>query len=105
MENTEIREKSGKYVFDEKVREIHESGENEIVLENVDVVHFISIFCQIIRVISVIFAILLFKLESGKYILSQGKLKLNNSCHPDDVDVLLFHDDKYAPSTDDLCED
>ena len=59
MENREIREKSGKKYFDEKVRKIHEklskSGKNEIVLENGDDTHFVSIFCQRIRVISVTF--------------------------------------------------
>ena len=63
MENREIRERSGKKYFDEKVRKIHEklskSGKNEIVLENDsengDDAHFVSIFCQRIRVISVTF--------------------------------------------------
>ena len=63
LENREI---SGKNIFDEAVREIHEklskSGKirgNEIVFanvkENVDVTHLISIFCQRIRIISVTF--------------------------------------------------
>ena len=59
-----------------KVREIHEklskTGTNEIVLaadvllENVDIAHFISIFCQRIRVVSVSFCYTADKLESGK---------------------------------------
>ena len=67
-----------------KVADIHKklskSGkvrENEIVtanvLENVDIVHFISIFFQRIRVISVTFCYTADKLELGENILSQGK--------------------------------
>ena len=81
LEKGEMREKSGKNVFDEKVRGIHEnlskSGKNEIVLandlENVDVAQFVSIFCQRIRVISVTYCYTSDKLESGKKNLSQEK--------------------------------
>ena len=61
----ENRKESGKNISDEKIRvkvgQIHQklskSGKNEIVLanvlENVDIVHFIFIFFQKIKVISV----------------------------------------------------
>ena len=44
-----------------------------ISLENVDIVHFISIFCQRIRIISLTIYYTADKLESGKTFLSQGK--------------------------------
>ena len=62
-----------------KVRE--KSGEDEIVsanvFENVNVVHFISIFCQRIRVIGVISCYTADELKSGKNILGQEKVREN----------------------------
>ena len=77
----ENKEKSGGSIFDEKVREM--SGENEIasanVLVNVDMAHFISIFCQKLSVL--FFCYTADKLESGKNIVSQGNkvLRLSDS--------------------------
>ena len=59
----ENRGKSGKNIFNENVREIHEklsmSRKNENVLANVleivEIAHFISIFCKRIRDTSVTF--------------------------------------------------
>ena len=82
LEKREIREKSGKNNTDEKVREIREklskSWKNEIVLakvliENVDIAHLISIFCQSIRVIIVPFCYTADKLESGEKHFKSGK--------------------------------
>ena len=68
LEKRDIRKKAGKDVFDEKVREIHEkthkdrekSAKNKIVLanifKNVYMAHFILIFCQRMRIISVHFS-------------------------------------------------
>ena len=57
--------------IEEKIREIHEkSGENwnslANVLENADIAHFITIFCQRIRVINVTFFYTNNKSEWGK---------------------------------------
>ena len=54
-------------------------------LEKVDVTYFVSIFCPMIRVISVTFCYTADKLESGKNILSQGKVRENENLygHPD----------------------
>ena len=75
----EKREKSGKFMKNCQIRE--KLGKNKIVLtnvlENVDIVHFISIFCQSIRVIHVIsvnFCYTADILELGKNILNQGKV-------------------------------
>ena len=48
------------------------------VLENVDIAHFISIFCQRITVINITFCYTAGKLESGKIIVSQGKSCVNH---------------------------
>ena len=45
------------------------------VLENVDIVRFISILSQRLRVINVTFCYTSDKLESGKNIVSQGKVR------------------------------
>ena len=88
----ENMEKSGENSLDEKDREKsvkfmkNSHGtvrENEIVLanisKNVDIAHFISILCQRIRVVSVMFCYTctanLF--ESGENIYSQGKVREN----------------------------
>ena len=62
-----------------KVRE--KSGKNEIVLanifKNVYIAHYISIFCQRTRIISVTFCYTAVKSVSGKNIWSQGKVREN----------------------------
>ena len=75
----------GENFFYDKVREslekLSKSGENEIVLahvfKKVDIPHFISIFCQRMRMIGATFCYTADKLESGKKILSQGKVREN----------------------------
>ena len=41
------------------------SGKNEIVLDNLPITHYISIFCQMIRVSLLLFAILLTNVDEG----------------------------------------
>ena len=73
----EIREKSeNTWNSRGKVREIHKkSGENKNLfckgIKNVDITHFISIFCQRIRVTNVTYCCTV--MESGIKLVSQGK--------------------------------
>ena len=84
--NEKIREKSGKFMKNSVRKNLIVFAN---VLENFDSDHFISIFCQRIRVISVTFCYTADNLELGENILSrgkfsesQGKWKLINNGHP-----------------------
>ena len=57
------------------------------VLGNVDNVHFVSIFCQRIKVICFLIGVNKKYFKSGKS-KSQGKLKLKNNGHP--VEIMDF---------------
>ena len=94
LENGEFREKSGKKIFDQLMQKSGKSQGNSgktvsqgkwncfgNVLENFDIVHFVSIFCQRIRDINVTFCYTCSsgKLESLKIIVSHGIVRENEN--------------------------
>ena len=90
----EIRDKSGKFM--KNCQSQGKVGEKWYCFSKcliyVDIVDFISTFCQMIRVINVTFGYTADIMESRKNILSQGKirekLKLKNNGHPD---IIIFN--------------
>ena len=68
--------------FEENVREIQwKISFLANVLENADSSHFISIFCQRIKVINITFCYTAYKVKSGENSVSQEILKLKNNGH------------------------